>query len=627
MKKSGHVILIFCFLSMSPLAMSNTDSLLNAMDHSPVLKDRLHAGVLIAQQLMRTNRDSSFKLLQRAAPLAHTRGGKVGLSDLIRQVDYYNTWGSYYWHEGCSESAIDYYRLVTELPQLEKIKPSISLAANNIGTLYSRLGLSDSARKYLHLALDIDTQLGYKRGMTKTMYDLGRFHFRQDQHELALKYLLKAADYQTLEKDTFRLIHSLTLLGNVYRQIDSIPKAVEYHYKSLILSIALNEPKRIVTAYNNLTSVFCGQPGNLEKTIHYAVKGLRIASELDFYNDLLTLNSNIGTAYLINGEPHKALDYFNEAYDYRHKATRVASICALYVNLGEIHMTLGDYVAAVQYLQKAVEIAQNIHSLRLQSRALLFLSEIDHQLGNADGELENYKQGIAIRDSIWNREHKSRIAELQIIHETEKKTHQIIELTRKEEVNRLRWHLGVVSGLIITLAFISTILFLFKQRKIISQQLIIHRQELEKTQIALNANKQELTGKAFSLSKSNEIINQLKMEVRQMISGRAANNPDELRKVLRLLDSNDKNQYLWKEFENRFNELNDGFISKLVSIHPDLTPAEIRMCAMLRLQLTSKEISDITNRSTRTIETIRSNIRKKMKLESSSNLTTYLLQI
>ncbi|NCC74436.1 MAG: hypothetical protein EOM06_13725 [Sphingobacteriia bacterium] len=104
-------------------------------------------------------------------------------------------------------------------------------------------------------------------------------------------------------------------------------------------------------------------------------------------------------------------------------------------------------------------------------------------------------------------------------------------------------------------------------------------------------------------------------------------NQKELGKMLRLLNTNDKTQDMWKEFETRFDELNDGFTGKLVALHPDLTPAEIRMCAMLRLQLTSKEISELTNRSTRTIETIRSNIRKKMCLNSCNNLTAYILGI
>ncbi|RLD37206.1 MAG: hypothetical protein DRI83_04275 [Bacteroidetes bacterium] len=83
----------------------------------------------------------------------------------------------------------------------------------------------------------------------------------------------------------------------------------------------------------------------------------------------------------------------------------------------------------------------------------------------------------------------------------------------------------------------------------------------------------------------------------------------------------------WKEFEVRFEEEHDRFREKLLALHSDLTPNEVKLCTFLRLDMSSKEISEITKQSVRALETARSRMRKKLGLERSDNLVLYLHDI
>jgi CheY-like chemotaxis protein/DNA-binding CsgD family transcriptional regulator len=83
----------------------------------------------------------------------------------------------------------------------------------------------------------------------------------------------------------------------------------------------------------------------------------------------------------------------------------------------------------------------------------------------------------------------------------------------------------------------------------------------------------------------------------------------------------------WKEFEVRFEEEHGRFREKLIALHPDLTPNEVKLCTFLRLDMSSKEISEITKQSVRALETARSRMRKKLRLERSDNLVLYLHDI
>lgn len=81
------------------------------------------------------------------------------------------------------------------------------------------------------------------------------------------------------------------------------------------------------------------------------------------------------------------------------------------------------------------------------------------------------------------------------------------------------------------------------------------------------------------------------------------------------------------DFENRFVGIYESFYQKLKLISPDLTPNETIICAMLRLNYSSKEIAYLTNRTVRTIENNRSIIRKKLQLDADINLQQYLLNL
>ncbi len=83
----------------------------------------------------------------------------------------------------------------------------------------------------------------------------------------------------------------------------------------------------------------------------------------------------------------------------------------------------------------------------------------------------------------------------------------------------------------------------------------------------------------------------------------------------------------WQDFEDRFEQVHAGFFQNLTTRYPGLTPNEVRICSLLRLNLNTKEIAALMNRTTGTIDNARSNIRKKMRLEEEDNLTTLLMSM
>ena len=84
------------------------------------------------------------------------------------------------------------------------------------------------------------------------------------------------------------------------------------------------------------------------------------------------------------------------------------------------------------------------------------------------------------------------------------------------------------------------------------------------------------------------------------------------------------NDPAWEEFELRFHEVHNRFYDNLVNQFPSLTTNEVRLCALLKLGMNTKEISSVTFQNVRAIETARLRLRKKLGMESTEDLGSFL---
>lgn len=146
-----------------------------------------------------------------------------------------------------------------------------------------------------------------------------------------------------------------------------------------------------------------------------------------------------------------------------------------------------------------------------------------------------------------------------------------------------------------------------------------HEQELKKKT-------KELANTAMEMTKKNEILMDLKEELNHFKSEII----DKVRfnKLLKKVDRNINNANDWEIFESNFNEIHDSFFKNLLQHHPDkLTSKDLKLCAYLKMNLSSKEIAPLMSISVRGVEIHRYRLRKKLDLTSEQNLNEYLMNI
>ena len=83
----------------------------------------------------------------------------------------------------------------------------------------------------------------------------------------------------------------------------------------------------------------------------------------------------------------------------------------------------------------------------------------------------------------------------------------------------------------------------------------------------------------------------------------------------------------WKRFQDNFNIVYDNFLGMLVTRFPTLKKNDLKLCAYLKMGLSSKEIASLLNTNLRSVETARYRLRKKLGLDGGENLTGFLQSI
>lgn len=127
-----------------------------------------------------------------------------------------------------------------------------------------------------------------------------------------------------------------------------------------------------------------------------------------------------------------------------------------------------------------------------------------------------------------------------------------------------------------------------------------------------------------------DITDQRKMiinEITTLITNALSNNNSKLLEFISHIESSSETNPLWDDFSALAREVRNEFLTLVSTRFPTLSPNELKIITLLRLNLTSKQIAHTLARSIRTIENTRFNIRKKMGIESNASLSTFLKSI
>lgn len=558
------------------------------------------------------------------------------LHDSIKGL-VYNIYGIYYSHVGeLDSSTVQYKKSLGFLKNYPKIR---IMPLGNLSINYRNKGEYDESFKCLEEAVGICKRLGIKDKeavMYGNMSSNYQFMLKNDK---AVEYAVKGIEILRQIKSPYLPV-SVQKLANIYLKMENFNFARDL-YEECLQSFKSNRDNvnYTLTLVNYAEAlIHLRDNGKAKKALREAISGLK---GLKNPGHLAIAYSKLGRIAKEEGGLKEACKSYEPAVDILMESNSINSVIIASEYL-EILNKLGNYNEALRVIEKirALEIFKSINQ-QDRSRFEVAAAETFSRTNNDKEAIAGLERAIKTKDSLAKAERDSYSRELQAKFQTELQREKSMALTAKNaalqktrdsERTVMYIYMAVSLGLILlTLLYLRSYWLkgrLHKERlkyadaeKDMLRKQHQYEQELTQAQKEVISEKQrELASSALKMAsyqdKLQEIVDRLDGEVIMKVA--------DAKKELEILV---KQKDYWRQFEVRFNNLHPDFSTSLINRYANLTKNDVEFCALLKLNLSNKEIAQMLQISPESAITKKYRIKKKMNINDDSDFEKIVMGI
>jgi tetratricopeptide (TPR) repeat protein len=534
---------------------------------------------------------------------------------------------------------------------IEKVNILLALSDSHINTDINK------SLMYAEEAFNLSEKSSNKEGKLRSSLALAeKYYFLSD--------LNKAMEYANISKNLSEelklsdyLANSYDAIGTIYYEIGNQAKSTENFYASLKIYEELKDKEGLGGTFCRIGTLYLDQK-DYDKAVEYYTKSINLAKEIKNESGIASNLNNLGKVYSDQKQYEKALKSYQEALaiNIRTKIWYLAG--SNYLNIAEVYVKRGNYATALINVKNARQIFEKLGNKLRLAKSQVVLSEIYLATGQFSqseavalsalkiGERENYKDIIVSAAGALNKLYLHNKDSLMAFRyfilqkqyqdslflDAKQKTLSKLELKYQFETNeqlaktvrqRKNIAIAVISGCLFFCLII--IVLILKQLRLRAKKMELekasHEQELE-------FKNKEMVLNVMSLMKKNELLADLSEKLIHIEEeSTSPESKSTIKKVAHELQKSQEDE-IWKEFSHRFKEVHGEFYNTLLLKFPTLTPNELKLCAFLRLNMSSKDIAELTGQRVSTLETARYRLRQKLGIANSEvNLITFLSSI
>lgn len=456
----------------------------------------------------------------------------------------------------------------------------------NIGNVFYQNGQNKKAQEYYTLAINnfklYSDKEKLNQGLSTSYDNLGLVSLRENEYERALDYFNKSYEFRYASGKDEDILFSMGRFLNVYiaqNDVDAIEKQIKRIKEFYDLSKTKYTNEQLITSYltRNYGYAISSFASYLTEKKEYE-RAIELLNEClvvfqSFIVELPTINTNLAEVYYASGQDDKALILIKanlkELSQNNFKDQKEKNLLLL-----ERILTEGSY--------KHNEV------LDAKNRLIQFYKNQDSFL---------YERGIASLES------------------------NLSLLEKQEEINREKIRYNTYIFILIIVVIILFFLLNSMQLNYNLQALYAKNVSSEKKLIEM-----ELENKKLALANTNNFISQQSQNLNNILHSSSGNKVQsaELKSKIKMLTQSFK---LNDNFEKLFEEVYPGFYQKLIERNKNLTQNDLKLCACIRLNQTSKEIAFMMGISSRTIESQKYRLKKKLGLSKEERLTSFIFSI
>ncbi len=393
-----------------------------------------------------------------------------------------------------------------------------------VGFYNSLKGNPDTAIFLYRKARDIAESIPDSSVIKQTHYYFGSHYFGIGLFQNAEKEYLSGLAYAEKINDTAEIVRFYSRLGSVAENSNNLSKAQEYMHKAMTISEKIHDTITIAASMRNLAYVV-RKSGDTLMSLQYLRSSLALFREKNDIRWMAKVYSDLGIYYRYK-EPDSAYYYYNKALDIYKTMGDEGTTMITNFNMANLLFDKGKYREAEKAFLKiynktlkennligqaysTIMLAQTYERLNDFSNAMKFLGEAEERAeqwnqsdftinlfetkistsntqGNYQESVELYKKYVNLKDSLYAKENKNKILELQNQFDNEKKEFEISNLKQQTSIQQDKLHdrtvliieLAVI--LLLILLFLAVIYYYYRKSSTANQRLTEQSEELKK---------------------------------------------------------------------------------------------------------------------------------------------------
>jgi tetratricopeptide (TPR) repeat protein len=500
---------------------------------------------------------------------------------------------------------------------------SIAQSNNLLGI--HQLQISDYNNAIMHFdeAIKSYRQLGKNDRVFRAMNNLAIVYQNQGKMDSSLNTHLQVLRYlDSLGIGGDMLASSMWNIGNVKHNLLKHEESIKWYEKAKSIYQETGDTGYIIDL-NHQIALSHTALGNLKKAEqgldeciqYYRQEGMKVA--------LAGSLENISEVYILSEKYQEAENNLIEALSISKKEQAGFLPGQIYRRLVELYLAIGDLNNAERYGKISIENAKEYGRDKKLITDYQLLSQVYERKSQFSASLDYYKKFHAQNDSIFGLEKLNAINVLQLEYQEFKNQQEVKLLEEQNRLAQLKQN-GLIAGIIAITIIFGVLVFALRQR--LSKNRLAKekaQQELAFNQKELTFKQKELTAYALQIAQKNEVLEGVKTKVAEVNN----NDPRQLQRIINTINFNQNDDDSWEGFRQRFMDLHKDFESIVKRDYPEITPNELRLMSLLKMNLSNKEIANILNVSADGIKKARYRLRKKLALETSDSLESFILQL
>lgn len=460
--------------------------------------------------------------------------------------------------------------------------------------------------------------------------NLGNMHRKTGDFSKAMSSYEKAIEVFRKMNDDAAVSDCLNNIGNLYSDNHNPFRALEYYSQALKIAEKLKDEYRLIIRYKNMAGAYT-ELKDFENAGLFLDDALKLAEKSGDKSFLASCNMLYGKLHSVKNNHSIATAFFKKSADLYAETGVRPEQCEALIELAFSLLRENNIKEALKYALEAFGIAESTGSLKARLEASICLAECYEKDNNPTQAYAFLKSANMLKDSIYTAEKYRTIEEIEagFARSQLKKENEVLSQNAILQKQAIRTQNIIMLLLGVSLAMGLALIWLIYKRKNEARREtgeIKQRSEEEIGRLSkdLLAKERELTSKTVFINQKNQLIEKLIRELDELKKTGAS---EQAIQHLQIQLKQELAPNAWKEFEIQFNEVHPDFQARLLNSFPDLTPAERRLCAFIRLDMNTREISSLSGQSIKSIEVARTRIRKKLGVPHEQNLTNFIALI